>query len=928
MPAKVVGRASELDAIERLLDSLDEGPAALVLEGDPGIGKTTLLLAGIAMAKERGIQVHSCAGSSSEARLSYAALADLYREVDIEALEGLPPPQRDALDAALLRAHPESEIDPLAVATASLSVLEELAMDGPVLVVIDDLQWLDNPTARVVEFCARRMGGAIGILAARRPGMSEGPVPPAIALREPDRVDLQSVGALSDAELGKLLSDRAPDPLERRILARISEASGGNPFYALELSRGIDADATPAAGLPLPKSLEEVVAAKVAGLSEEVYEALLAASALADPTPSLLERAFGPDAVAALEAAEERQLVVLEGDRVRFEHPLLAHGIYTAASGPRRREMHRHLSAVVPNPEERARHLAHARVLPDAIEALDEASRYVRARGAPDAAAELLELALELGGSRELLVRAAEYHFDAGDVLRSQELANEAIETLDGGESLAEALLLSTEHFLAESYSESTDLLERALSEAESNNLLQAKIGLSVAQDYYQLGRWEKTAEMAEVTLAAAQRLGEPGRIAQGYAAKLLADFNLGSGVDEQLLQEALRLEDPDARTGISEAPSDLVLCVLLWSGRLDEARAISGALRQRYLERGEEPSFALITAAVAQLECWSGDIPAARAAAEEALEHGLLLMGTSGRALGLWARSLVDAYSGNVDEARTVAEESMALFERLSSRSAHWPLTTLGFLELSAGDYEAAASRLAPAAARAVSEGLPEPAANGELFTGDAAEALIGTGRISEAEAIVSLLEERGAALDRVWAVAIGARCRALILAARGEVEDAERAVERALIEHERLPMPIERARSLLVLGRIRRRLRKRRAAKEALDEALETFERVGSPRWADQARGEIDAIGLRPAATGDELTPAEARVASLVASGLSNKEVAAALVVSPKTVEAHLGRTYRKLGIRRRAELGALMAKSKEGERPGEGGIAPSPR
>ena len=912
MPANVVGRASELDAIERLLDSLEEGPAVLVLEGDPGIGKTTLVLAGIEMARERGIQVHACAGSSADARLAYAALADLYREVDTAALKDLPPPQRDALDAALLRAHPESEIDPLSVATASLSAVEELAMDGPVLIAIDDLQWLDNPTARVVEFCSRRIGGPIGILVARRPGTGEGSVPPAIALREPGRMELHEVGALSDAELRKLLSDRAPDPLERRLLARISEASGGNPFYALELSRGIHADVTPAAGLPLPKSLEEVVAAKVAGLSEEVYEALLAASALADPTPSLLERAFGPDAVAALEAAEERHVVVMDGDRVRFEHPLLAHGIYTAASGPRRREMHRRLSAVATNPEERARHLAHARVLPEAISALDEASRYVRARGAPDAAAELLELALELGGPRDLLVRAAEYHFDAGDVQRSVELANEAIATLDGGEPLAEAILLSTEHFLAESYAESSVLLERALSEAGSNDLLQAKIGLSVAQDYYQLGHWEKTAEMAEPTLAAARRLDEPGRIAQGYAAKLLADFNLGCGVDGELLQEALRLEDPQARTGISEAPSDLVLCVLLWTGRLDEARALAGSLRQRYLERGAAPSFALNATAIAQIECWRGDVAAARAAADEALEHGLLQMGTTGRALGLWVRSLVEAYSGEVGEARQTAEESMALFEGLSSRSARWPLTILGFLELSLGDYEAAASRLAPAAATLVSEGLPEPCVNGELFTGDAAEALIGTGRIEEAEAIVSLLEERGAALNRAWAIAVGARCRALILAAQGEVDEAERAIERALVEHERLPMAIERARTLLALGRIRRRLRKRRAAKEALDEALETFESAGLERWAEQTRSEIDAIGLRPAAEGDELTPSEERVVGLVAEGLSNKEVAAALVVSPKTVEAHLGRAYRKLGVRRRAELSAMLARA----------------
>jgi DNA-binding CsgD family transcriptional regulator len=915
MAVGVVGRVSELQAIERLLGALDEGPAALVFEGEPGIGKTTLVLASVEAARTRGVRVLFCTGSSSEARLSYAALADLLREVDEDIVGTLPPPQRDALDAALLRARPgDAAIDPLAVATATLSVVDGLVADRPVLVAIDDLQWLDPPTARVIEFCARRLSGSVGLLAARRAGAGNGDGRPPIALREPDRTEVRHLESLTPGDLTQLLRERSPQPVERSALARIREASGGNPFYAIELSRVLPTGAAPAPALPLPASLEEVVAANTSGLEPLLDEALLAVASLAAPTRGLLEEALGPGIRTLLEQAEELDLVSVDGDCVRFTHPLLAHGIYARASAPRRRATHRRLAAAVSDPEERARHLAHARVLPDAIDALDEAARYVRARGAPDAAAELLELALELGGDSELLVRAAEHHFDASEPGRAKELAERALEALEDREARAEALLLLGEiGFHAGDYAEGWTLLERAQAEAGSIDRLRVAIAVPLTHVLFQLGRWDETAETARSALAAARRLDEPGLVAQTLGVTLLAEFNLGHALDEPRLAEALRLEDPKLRTGIAGA-SLLAFLLYLWTARFEEAREALDTHCQRVADRGEEPALAWAATVRAQLESWSGNLADARAAANEAAERGLLEMGTTGRALGLWGRSLVDAYTGRADDARRDAEESMALFERTGSRSFPiWPLTTLGFLELSVGDYEAAASRLAPAAANAISAGLREPAADGGLFTGDAAEALVAVGRIEEAEPIVSLLEERGAALDRTWAIAVGARCRGLILAAQGEVGAAERALDRALVAHDGLPMPIERARSLLALGRIRRRLRKRRAAKAALDEAVAVFERVGSPRWAERAREEIAAIGLRVGA-GDELTPAEARVARLAATGLTNKEVATKLVLSPKTVEAHLGRAYRKLGIRRRAELGARMAQHAE--------------
>ena len=330
-----------------------------------------------------------------------------------------------------------------------------------------------------------------------------------------------------------------------------------------------------------------------------------------------------------------------------------------------------------------------------------------------------------------------------------------------------------------------------------------------------------------------------------------------------------------------------------------------------RHVARGEEQALAWeVGFTRVWLECWSGDLESAQRAADDGVERLLALETSVGRALALTSRAQVDGYAGRADEARRGAEAAYELFEQAGwNGSMGWALTTLGFVELSVGRPEAAAERLRRSSPAWSPSGLPEPAAAGALMTGDTAEALVEVGRLEEAEAIVELLEIRGAALDRTWAIAVGARCRGLLLAARGDVTGAEQALERALAVHERLPMPIEKARSLLVLGRIRRRFRKRLTAKAALEEALAIFDAVGSSRWAEQASIEIACLGLRPRGSGD-LTPSEERVARLAASGLTNREVAASLIVSPKTVEAQLARAYRKLGIHSRAELGARMS------------------
>ena len=903
----LLGRESELRAIDRFFERLGEGPALLAFEGDPGIGKTTLLRATVRRAREEGIRVLAAAGAVAESRLSYVALTDLLSEVGPERIAALPGPQLEALDAALLRAHPPSRSWSWeAVAAAVRSLMTGLLDEGPLVLVIDDIQWIDSSSARVIEFCTRRLGGEFGIVFSRRPGTESWR--PEIADR--GGATTQYVTPLDTPAVARMLRLQTREPLTRRALTRIAAAAGGNPLYALELLRALPPGEVSTGPLALPPSLREMVATRLTGLGEETEELLLAVAALADPTLEVLGHALGTEVPLLIARAEDQGVLELRGRRVRFSHPLLAEGTLAHAPAGRRRAMHRRLSEVVTDPEDRARHLALGAVLPDALPALVDAARSARARGAPAAGAELLELAIDLGGNTALKVCAAELHLDSGDVQRAGALVREAMGELAPGHDRARAESLLAELRLRhDSFVEARELLEQARGEAEEDSPLQVSIGLQLTFVLYSLGLLREAADCADAALALAEKLAIPGLLAQALGAAATTDFAIGRGVDEGRLRRGLFLEDPETWSSAALHPAVTASMVLGFTGRLGEAVDLLERLRKEYDQRGEEHDLAWLGTRLSWFECWRGNLDAAEQHVMEASDRLLALGTTVGRMLALTAQAQLDAYTGRADSARRGAEDALALADETDWKGAMtWQHMTLGFLELSLGDPDAAAARLAPLAAEAIESGLPEPAADGALVHGDAAEALILVGRVSEAAPLVELLEERGKALNRTWAIAVGARCRGLLLAAGGDADGAQAALERALEAHESLPMPIERGRTLLALGRVQRRLRERRAAKKTLEQSLAIFEAVGSKLWADQARGELAAIGLR-AGPPDELTASEERVARLAATGLTNRQIAASLQVSPKTVETHLGRVYRKLDIRTRAELGARM-------------------
>jgi DNA-binding CsgD family transcriptional regulator len=268
--------------------------------------------------------------------------------------------------------------------------------------------------------------------------------------------------------------------------------------------------------------------------------------------------------------------------------------------------------------------------------------------------------------------------------------------------------------------------------------------------------------------------------------------------------------------------------------------------------------------------------------------------------------RALIDVHVGNVERARTTIAERLQFVEE-KSLAVPLYLRALGFLEFSLGDAAAAVAHLSRTVELTESFGILEPA----VFRvhADLIESLIITGALDRAEVVLGQLSARARRSGVPWSLATGARCRGLLLAARGELDAAEQALSDALVAHEGLPMPFERGRTLLALGLLLRRKNLRRRAGECLEQAHAIFGDLGAPIWAERAQREVRPLGGRPTSR-VTLTPSEQRVAELAASGLTNRQVAAALFISPKTVESNLARVYRKLKIRSRAELGAQIA------------------
>jgi DNA-binding CsgD family transcriptional regulator len=907
----VVNRPAELRSVAELLESAASGEvSSLVIEGEAGIGKTTLWLSATEQALGRGFQVLSARVAEAESGLAYAAVADLLRELDPAVVAGLPAVQHLAVDRVLLRASTDGPAtDQRVVAAALASVVEILAKDTPVLLAIDNVQWLDTSSQFAIAYAARRCAGRVGLVVTERCDPGRGNALTWLQLAAPARIERIRMAPFSLGGLHALISARIGRSFPRPTMVRIAEISGGNPFFALELARAIDVGSSNALSR-LPDTLSELMRVRIGHPDAKTRALLLAAASLADPTVELLTKVTGAP-VELLGEAEAKGIIVIDGNVVRFAHPLLAQSVYTDASPAERRAMHRALAQAVTMPELKARHmaLASARAKPDTLEALDSAARAARARGAPAAAAELIDLAIGLGGDTPARrIHAAAHHLQAGNPERAHAVLEPTIDRLPAGAMRATALnLLAAMRIHDNSFLLAVDLLKRALGDAEDNDPLRVHTLVMLSFAQLNAGEFDASLQNAEQALAQADELGVPSLTSQVLAVRAMVRCMCGLGVDELGLQRALELEDPDQDTPIAFRASANNALMLAYTGRLDEAHAQMLDVRQHCIERGAETDLMFVAVFSTLIHVWRGNFTNAALVAEETAERAQQLGGDHMRVIAMTLQAVVAAYTGRASDARDAGRAALQVAQECGSpRLADWSSISLGFLEVSLGNYEEALAILQPLLSRIAS--VPGTEIITSAYIPDAVEAMVGVHRHADAEPLIAALEDNGRRHDRPWMLAIGARCRSMWLAAQGDIEAAARKAQDAMAEHDRLPMPFERARTQLLLGQLQRRQRQKEAARTTLRDALQAFNAMGTPLWADRTREELARVKVAP--TRDlRLTPSERRVAELAASGKTNRDVAAALFISPKTVEANLARIYRKLGITTRAELGRVI-------------------
>jgi DNA-binding CsgD family transcriptional regulator len=904
-PDAIFGREAELAAVARFLDAPVTGARALLISGEAGIGKTTIWLEALRRS-EGNSRLLRARASDRETALGFAVLTDLVEPAWSDVTGELPPPQQRALESALLLEDPATRLDPRAVALATLGALRSLSARESLVIAIDDVQWVDTVSARALSFALRRLSTErVTVIASQRtrPGARD-PIAPVRGVVSLTRLEL---GPLPVGAMGHILRDLG-HAFPRPLVARIHLASGGNPFFAREIGRAlIGRGATPRVGepLPVPDDLHVLLHDRVGTLSQEARDVLLVAASSASPTIGTVAASGGSEL--AIDEAVDQGFIAIRGSALEFTHPLLASAVYSDATPARRRAVHARLAQVMAEPEERARHLALSSNVPneEVAAALDGAALRARARGAPEVAAELCELAVDATEQpdRTARIRRAKAHagylFDAGDPPRARAILEGLLASMDPGPARAEVLYLLS-GFVWKDLGRVSGLLERALQEVGDDGQLRSLILSDLAWVPFDVLEIASSVEHARAAAEIATAVADDGCILRSLSILGLAEFCLGVPTDA-MLDRALGLHRSITAADLS-SPATCLGRLRTWQGDLDAARLTLTSELQRYRDEGHETARYEILAHLADAEWRAGrytDAAESVAEAEEiATESAIDVLGEI-----LPVRAAIRCSTGDLEGGRDDAVRALAICDRTGDR---WNevrcRSVLGSLELQLGDPAAAHLWLEPLPSMVERSGITEPSVF--PFVPDAVDALVAMGHLELAQRLAERLGAQGLECGRALALGTADRCHGRIAAARGDLEVAAAKIATSINVLGPAQHPLETARSVLLAGEVERRMKRKRSARDLLEDALARFAEIGARPWADKAQREIARIGGRPPSSSD-LTPTEQRIATLVAAGRTNREVATASFVSVSTVESNLKRIYRKLGVRSRTEL-----------------------
>jgi DNA-binding CsgD family transcriptional regulator len=909
--------ASIATTIDDFVARVPEHSCGLAIEGPPGIGKTHHWARVVEDATRRGWRVLIARPGEGEARTGGIGLADLLGDVTEDEIGALPPPQKRALSAAVLRAAPLKAHAAAAahiVAVALTTLIGILSADNPVLIAVDDLQWLDATTAVALAFLARRMPSRnLGIVLTLRTPSVE---PTLLAELEADwalrRIE---VPPLDEEEIAGLVRQQLDFPIPASVLARATAASGGNPFYAVELAHIWASEADEfTENLTAPQTLQALVGARMHTLPTRCRLALATASAIGRATVADLRALELDDALAP---AERAGVVTVRQGSVRFTHPLLAAAAYDELADDERSELHLRIAGVVTDLEHRARHLAlGSKAADEGVAALlDEVSRLAEYRADLNAAVDAARLAVSMTPVEQPVpVRS----FTLGRLLHKLgdvQAAQAELEGLTGLEIprrtrvraltlLCELAFATISHDAAQAYGEAA--VQTAVPGEDDDLLVDAHLYLAQVMPATSDVRTHANRALDLIDAGA-----HPNPASHAYVIALLAALDLfaPSRFRAEPFERALAVEEAGGVLA-ENSMMGYYLAILAYSDELEAGFDLATRWAQRCADEGCES------------------------------QQPFILM---------W-RSYLLMRAGRLDEAESVIGQHIGLAERLrQDYNVRFGRANLGRLAVLRGDFAAAREigesqiqaavdmqaaqlelsgrRLAGEAAlyngdsaaamdhlqrveELRDEGRNEPYSVGHLA--HLAEAFVASGRLVEAEAVLATFDALVEKAESAPGRAVAARTHGLLAAARAEEAAALEFLDNALALYEKAaPLPFERARTLLLKGQLLRRLRRKSKAKQVLTAAHDAFDAIGATGWVERVDDELARIGLRPPAPA-ELTPTELKIVDMVATGTSAKDVAEVLYLSPRTVEGHLVRIYRKIGVRTRAELIAKYAKS----------------